>query len=153
IRELLANEFKVERSEIDFEKRIPEVRGRLDAILGRALFEVKSDLNRERQDAENRIPDYLGERQRETGERYTAIATDGLLWIAYELRDGSLIALKEWRLDNSKPEKFLAELEGALALGAELPPDPETIRLELGGESVAFRRAAADLAEIWSEVK
>ncbi len=153
IRELLVAEFKVERSEIDFEKRVPEVRGRLDAILGRTLFEVKSDLSRERQDAEHRIPDYLEDRQRETGERYVAIATDGLLWIAYELRDGSLVALKEWRLDTSKPEKFLAELEGALALGAELPPDPETIRLELGSESVAFRRAIADLAALWSEVR
>ena len=62
IRELLVTEFQVERSEIDFETRGPEVRGRLDAILGRTIFEVKSDLMRERQDAEHRIPDYLEER-------------------------------------------------------------------------------------------
>jgi hypothetical protein len=59
IRELLVEEFGVERGDIDFEKRVPEVQGRLDAILGRTILEVKSDWTRERRDAEARIPDYL----------------------------------------------------------------------------------------------
>lgn len=154
VRELLVKEFKAERSAIDFEKRVPEVCGRIDAILGRTLFEVKRDLSRERKEAEQRIPDYLKDRERASGgERYVAIATDGLDWIAYELRKGALVTLKEWRLDPAKPGPFLAQLEGALALGSELAPTAEAFRVELGAESVAFARAAADLAELWAEIK
>lgn len=153
IRELLVSEFHADRSEVDFEKRVPEVRGRIDAVLGRTIFEVKSDLRRERGDAEHRIPDYLADRERETGERYVAVVTDGKDWIAYELRSGQLVTLKEWRLDLAKPEAFLARLEGALALGSELAPEAETFRLELGSESVVFARAIADLGELWAEVK
>ena len=40
--------------EIDFEKPVPEVNGRIDALLGRTVFELKSDLRRERRDAEKR---------------------------------------------------------------------------------------------------
>ena len=31
-------------ADIDFEKPVPEVRGRIDALLGRTVFELKSDL-------------------------------------------------------------------------------------------------------------
>jgi len=152
IRELLVAEFQADRCEVDFEKRVPEVRGRIDAVLGRTIFEVKSDLARERSDAERRIPDYLAARKEETGERYVAVVTDGLDWIAYELRAGRLVVLKEWRLDPTSPAGFLGHLKGTLALGSELAPDAETIRLQLGAESVAFTRALADLAEAWAEV-
>lgn len=153
IRELLVAEFKAERSDIDFEKRVPEVRGRIDAILGRTIFEVKKDLGRERAEAERRIPDYLRDRERATGERYVAIATDGLDWITYEQRKNKLVTLKEWRLDPAKPEQFLAHLEGALALGSELSPKAETFRLQLGADSVAFARVEADLAELWNDIR
>lgn len=46
-RELLVEEFGVERQAIDFERRVPEVRGRLDALIGRTVFEAKTDLVRE----------------------------------------------------------------------------------------------------------
>jgi hypothetical protein len=44
---------------------------------------------------------------------------------------------------------FLAWLDGIVALKASLPPDPLTIRIELGQDSVAFRRAGAALASLW----
>lgn len=106
---------------------MPEVRGRLDAIVGRTIFEAKRDLGRERGDAEARIPDYLADRERETGQRFVAIATDGAQWIAYERRGEETVALREWTLDPAEPEAFLARLRGALALGSELRPDPVSI--------------------------
>ena len=63
--------------EIDFEKPVPEVNGRIDALLGRTVFELKSDLRRERRDAERGLARYLAERQDATGERYVGLATDG----------------------------------------------------------------------------
>ncbi|MSO76892.1 MAG: hypothetical protein EXQ87_08265 [Alphaproteobacteria bacterium] len=46
-RQLLVEEFGVELGALDFERRVPEVRGRLDALIGRTILEAKSDLDRE----------------------------------------------------------------------------------------------------------
>ncbi|PNE09756.1 MAG: hypothetical protein CR217_18315 [Beijerinckiaceae bacterium] len=40
-RQLLIDEFGAELSALDFERRVPEVRGRLDALIGRTILEAK----------------------------------------------------------------------------------------------------------------
>ena len=50
---------------IDFERQVPEVHGRIDALLGRAVFEVKSNLTREQADAESQLLRYLPQRERD----------------------------------------------------------------------------------------
>lgn len=52
IQELLVDGLGAERRHVSFEQRVPEAQGRIDAILGRTAFEVKSDLARELGDAE-----------------------------------------------------------------------------------------------------
>lgn len=152
-RELLIEEFGAERSALDFERRVPEVRGRLDALIGRTVFEAKSDLVKEWEDVARRMPDYLADREREERARFVRIASDGLRWAVFELTGGTLAKLKETQLDPEKPEFFLAWLDGAVALKKELPPDPLTIRLELGQDSVAYRRASAALQALWAKLK
>ncbi len=61
--------------------------------------------------------------------------------------------VKEINLDPEKADLFLAWLDGALALKSALPPDPLTIRIELGQELVAFRRANEKLAALWTKLK
>ena len=152
-RQLLIDEFGVELSALDFERRVPEVRGRLDALIGRTILEAKSDLAKEWPDVERKMPDYLADREREEGEKFVGIASDGRTWVACELEYGKLIKLnKDIVLDPEKPELFLAWLDGVVALKASLPPDPLTIRIELGQESIAFRRASAALAGLWSQL-
>jgi hypothetical protein len=46
-RQLLIEEFGAELSALDFERRVPVVRGRLDALIGRTVFEAKWDLAKE----------------------------------------------------------------------------------------------------------
>jgi len=46
--QLLTNGLRAEESSIDFEQQVREVRGRMDALLGRTVFEIKRDLLRER---------------------------------------------------------------------------------------------------------
>ncbi len=48
---LLVGGLDAKSRDIDFEKHAPEVHGRIDALLGRTVFELKSDLRRERMDA------------------------------------------------------------------------------------------------------
>src|SRR5665213_4570623 len=94
-RQLLVEEFGVELGALDFERRVPEVRGRLDALIGRTVFEAKSDLDREWPDVERRMPDYLADREREEGEHFVGIASDGRKWAVFEIAAGKLAKIKE----------------------------------------------------------
>lgn len=151
-RSLLSEEFGTDIRSMDFERRVPEVRGRIDALIGRTVFEAKRNLDHEWPDVERRMPDYLADREREENERFVGIASDGLKWVVFELRDAELVRIKETTLDPEKGEAFLAWLDGALALKSSLPPEPLTIRMELGQDSVAFRRASAELSDLWKSL-
>lgn len=151
-RELLVSEFGAERNEIQFEKRVPEISGRLDGLIGRTVFEAKSDLRKELRDVERRMPDYLADREREEGEPFVGIASDGHKWLVYELVGGELTLIKETVLDPEKAEEFLAWLDGVVALKGSLPPDALTVRAELGQDSVAYRRVDRELRALWDRV-
>jgi hypothetical protein len=105
-RQLLIEEFGVELHALDFERRVPEVRRRLDALIGRTVFEAKSDLDREWLDVERRMPDYLADREREEGEPFIGIASDGLKWAVFELSAGRLEVVKRTTLDPDKAGGF-----------------------------------------------
>lgn len=152
-RQLLVEEFGVELGALDFERRVPEVRGRLDALIGRTIFEAKSDLNREWPDVARRMPDYLADREREEGEHFVGIASDGLNWAVFELQAGALLTVKKTTLDPNQAGKFLAWLDGALALKSSLPPDPLTIQAELGHDSVAYHLVDTRLRSLWDKLK
>jgi hypothetical protein len=152
-RQLLVEEFKVELGALEFERRVPEVRGRLDALIGRTVFEAKSDLAREWPDIERRMPDYLADREHAEGEHFVGIASDGLAWAVFELQAGKLVTVKRTTPDPERSGEFLAWLDGAVALKSSLPPDPLTIRAELGRESVAFHLVDTRLRALWGRVK
>ncbi|HEX4077498.1 MAG TPA: N-6 DNA methylase [Rhizomicrobium sp.] len=151
--QLLIQEFGIARGDLEFERRVPEVRGRLDALIGRTVFEAKRDLDREWSDIERRMPEYLADREREEREHFVGVASDGLKWVIFELEAGTLTVVKRITLDPEKPETFLAWLDGALALKSSLPPDPLTVRAELGHDSVAYHRANLRLRALWDRLK
>jgi len=152
-RELLIREFEADREQLRFEKRQPVICGRLDALIGRTVFEAKRDLDREIGDVRRRMPEYLADCQRENaGEPFVGIASDGRRWIVYELAGTELVQLKETVLDPEQGEAFLAWLDGVLALKGSLPPDALTIRSELGPESIAFQRVDRELRMLWNRI-
>jgi len=150
---LLVDELGADSRDIDFEKPAPEVRGRIDALLGRTVFELKSDLRRERKDAEDGLARYLAEREGQTGERYVGIATDGADFIAFFLKGGRAVEVGACRTDPEQPRGLLIWLQGAVALGEELLPDPWTIAREFGRDSLAARRALDDLDALWRQAQ
>ena len=150
---MLVEEFGVELGALDFERRVPEVRGQLDALIGRTVFEAKSDLDREWQDVERRMPDYLADREREEKEHFVGIGSDGHKWAVFELTGGQFTVVKRTVLDPERPEVFLAWLDGAVALKSSLPPDPLTIRAELRENSVAYHRVNTQLQSLWEKLK
>ena len=149
---LLVDDLGADSRDIDFEKSVPEARGRIDALLGRTVFEFKSDLRRERGDAEEGLTRYLAERESETGERYVGVAADGADFAAYFFKNGSVVEVGAHRADPEAARELSAWLRGAVALGEELTPDPATITREFGRGSLASLRALDDLAELWARV-
>lgn len=152
-RSLLIAEFGAQLHDLHFERRVPEVSGRLDGLIGRTILEAKRDLRRELADVERRMPDYLADREHEEGEPFVGIATDGKQWLVYELADGALVKIKDTQLDPDKPELFLAWLDGVVALKGSLPPDALTVRAELGQDSMAYRRVDRGLRALWNKVR
>ena len=149
---LLVEGLGADSREIDFEKPAPEVRGRIDALLGRTVFELKSDLRRERKDAEEGLARYLTEREGQTGEKYVGVATDGAEFIAFFLREGHAVEVGGCRAEPENPRKLLLWLQGAVVLGEELLPDPHTISGEFGRDSLTARRALDGLGECWAYI-
>jgi hypothetical protein len=151
-RSLLTAEFDVPIADVHFEQRV-EVKSRIDALIGRTVFEAKRDLASEMKDVERKMPDYLANREADTGEPFVGIASDGRRWAVFALEQGELVKIKETVLDPDKPGDFVAWLDGALALKVSLPPDPQTVRIERGADSVAFRAAEAALRALWGRLK
>jgi SAM-dependent methyltransferase len=151
--ELLVYGLGANSTDIQFERHMPEVRGRLDALLGQTVLEFKRDLRREKRDAEEELGRYLPQRELETGERFIGIAMDGAEFIPYELEYGRLVELPGFKPSPEDPRGLLVWLDSAVSLRPNLSPDPETIETELGRTSLAFRRALVGLRELWQEVK
>ena len=146
---LLVEDLDVDSPDIDFEKPVPEVRGRIDALLGRTVFEFKSNLRRERNDAEGGLTRYLTERESQTGEKYVGIATDG----AYFLKGENVVEFGVHKVDAAKSWELSGWLRGVVVLGDGLSPDPHTIIREFGRESLGARRALDDLDDLWSRIR
>lgn len=151
--ELLVSGLGARSIEIHFERALPEVRGRADALLGQTVLEFKRDLRRERRAAEEELGRYLPQRERDTGERFIGIATDGAEFIPYELDQGQLTPLTVYRTDPSQPRGLLIWLDSAVSLRPSLPPDPATICFELGKESLVYRRAIKGLERLWASAR
>ena len=149
---LLVEDLGADSQDIDFEKPAPEVRGRIDALLGRTVFEFKSDLRRERGDAEKGLMRYLTEREGQTGEKFVGIATDGAEFIAYFLKDERVEEVSAHETDAESPRELCIWLQSVVATGEELPPDPLTITREFGRDSLAARRAFDALGALWEEI-
>ena len=150
---LLTDGLRADSTSIDFERQVPEVRGRIDALLGRTVFEIKRDLSRERGEAEAQLLRYLPQREQETGQRFVGIAADGAEFRVYMHREGALDELALFKPKVDEPRNLLAWLESVVVLNDELPPDVESVHRELGRESVHYCRAIREIEELWEQLK
>lgn len=150
---LLVDALGARSEQILFEHDVPEVRGRIDALLGRTLFEIKSDLRREGEAAKGQLARYLAEKEDATGERYVGVATDGATFRAYERRGGALAVLSEHAARPSQPEALVAWLEGVVAIKDRLAADALAITSALGRDSTAFARVLGFLETAWAALR
>ena len=104
-------------------------------------------------DVERKMPDYLANREAETGEPFVGIASDGRAWRVLALDQGKLVKIKETTLNPDKPEEFHRLARRGAGAQSLSPPDPSTVRIELGAGEVAFRTAETALRGLWDRLK
>lgn len=149
---LLTDGLGAQSRDVSFEHQTIEVRGRIDALLGRTVIEVKSDLRKEV--FEKQLTTYLKDRRAQTGQDYVGIVADGASFSAHELTKDSdgLELLGEFKPSIENPHALLNWLESVVALQDRLSPEVERIKQELGRESVLYPRAMRELRRLWDEV-
>lgn len=152
VHRLLTDGLGAASTQIDFERRIPEARGAVDALLGRTIFEFKSDLRREAGEAQKQLGRYLPARESKTGERYIGIATDGARFETFTMRGDALHPLGGFSPSPEQPREILMWLESVVVIRDELSPDIHVLRQELGRESATFARAMLEIEALWGEV-
>jgi hypothetical protein len=153
--QLLTDGLGAASTDITFEKQLNRfrVRGRIDALLGRTVFEIKSDLRREKRDADRQLEVYLRDRENETEQAWIGVATDGAEFYVAMLRDDKLAELGTFRINAEAPRSLLAWLESVVVLNVELQPTVEGIRIELGRDSIHYRRAMKDIEALWDRLE
>ena len=149
---ILTDRLGAHAPDIRLEERVPEVRGRIDALVGRTVIEIKSDLAREFADAEEQLARYLPEKRRQTGQPYVGLATDGALFRAYEMHGDALALIGERKTKPAAAAGTAVWLESVLATRERLPADATAIVANLGRDSTAFARASWMLHRAWEAV-
>ena len=151
VTELLREAFGAAHSEIAHEVYLLNKSGRIDTMWGATVIELKSDLRREEPDVQARMPDYLRDAARRSRSHrpVTGIATDGAVFIAYQLVDDRLTELKRYATDAERPNELLAWLELVLSDRGDLPPDADAIKQAFGRPSLTFNRSRLTLEALW----
>ena len=153
---ILKEQLGAKDEEIAFEERLLTCRGRIDALWGRTIFEIKRNLNRELSDAESQIKRYIQSKEEEsrtTRENYVGIATDGQKYKAYFLLNDDLKTISEFVLSQDKASEFIQWLESVILIKKQLEPLPEIICKEIGQGSPLCRNALIRIKNLWSQAR
>jgi N-6 DNA Methylase len=153
--DFLRNTFGIEVDEIELEKKIKvaEARGRIDAFYKFVIFEVKIDLDRERNDAVRELKKYF--ESRSTPSDYIAVVTDGLTFeiFDYDTRAKEPKLFRSFNIDPDRADLVYLELDELLASGGKIPPSSDDIVGRFGLRSTTFLRAISRLEEAFISVE
>ena len=157
---ILLDRLGAKPGDLALEAPVPEVRGRIDALVGRTVIEIKSNLDRERGDADAQLRRYLPDRKRDTGHDYVGIATDGRDWTIHEMRGDDLTQIASFRNvpprgadEKAFADEFLVWIESVLAIRDRLPATATAIIANMGRASTPYMRAISRLMLAWREVR
>jgi hypothetical protein len=147
--------FNIEVSEVDLEHKVKaaSARGLIDAFYRYVIFEVKTDLEREREDALSELKKYFEAQEHPTD--YVAAVTDGLHFEVYDYdpHDHSAKSVRNFELEADAPLSAYSQLDELLAVGAKLPPASGEIVLRFGPSSLTFKRSAMALTNAFQAVR
>jgi len=153
--DFLRKAFGVEVSEVDLEHKTKaaSARGRIDAFYRFVIFEVKRDLERERDDALRELKKYFESQDRPTD--FVACVTDGLRFevLDYDEALKQPKPIRSFQLESDAPLLAYEELDELLAAGRKIPPLSNEVVLRFGSASLAFNRSMKALRNAFDAVK
>jgi hypothetical protein len=153
--DFLRKSFDIEIDEVELELKIKaaEARGRIDAFYKFVIFEVKVDMDREREDATRELKKYF--ESRSTPQDYIAAVTDGLTFEVYDydpVSKGPKL-IRTFTIDPFAADNVYLELDELLAAGDKLPPTSDAIVGRFGLKSTTFVRANKQLEDAFNSVE
>lgn len=153
VRELLLHgDFDLGDHHVRLESPAPN-RRRIDVEVGATVIEVKRDLTRGLEAAEDQLAGYLRDREREFGSRYVGVLTDGRSWRAYRLRGDAVITVATHNLPAERPDGVALALwlDGLLATRQHIAPTQSEVQLRLGADSSATRLELSELRWVYEQ--
>jgi hypothetical protein len=155
--------FGLQDTDYEMEQRAQDahlqVRGWIDTVVGDTLFEFKTNLKRELDDAQTQLRNYLAVfHERSPNRRCVGIATDGVQLRVYEPRflDGGLPELRlleETDLSRVSGEEALLWLDRYLFRRTPRSPDERDVSARFGAGSPTYVLTLAALRQWWDIVK
>ena len=156
VRHILCNILKeqlgAKDDEITLEDRLL-CRGRIDALWGRTIFEIKRNLRKEQPDAEHQIKQYIQSKEEETNTKYVGIASDGKEYIAYCLLYNELKEINKFSINKDNPSDFIQWLESVILIKEQLQATPEIICKEIGQGSPLCKNSLLQINTLWKQAK
>ncbi len=149
---ILKEQLEAKDDEITLEERLL-CRGRIDALWGRTIFEVKRDLRREQRDTEHQIKQYIQSKEKETNTKYVGITTDGKEYTAYCLLYNELKEINKFSINKDKPSDFIQWLESVILIKEQLQATPEIICKEIGQGSPLCKNSLLQINILWNQAK
>src|SRR5579875_3865722 len=153
--DFLRKAFGIQVEEVDLEHKVKaaEARGRIDAFYKFVIFEIKTDLERERDDALAELRKYF--ESRENPFDYVAVVTDGIAFevFDYDRKTKRPEGVRSFRLEMESPATAYEELDELLTAGQKIPPRSGEVVLRFGSSSLSFRRSREALQAALESVK
>ena len=131
--------------------RFLKVRGYIDLLIGDVVFEIKRDLDREREDGIRELEKYLASPS--IPKNTVGIITDGQRFEVYRLQDGNLAKTDEFILRAEEPEEALLWLDSYLFQQKGVKPTVLDISFRFGERSPIFKASMEALSRMWARVK
>jgi methylase of polypeptide subunit release factors len=150
----LCEGFGIEATEVELERKIKadEVRGRIDAFWRHLIIEVKTDMEREREDARSELKKYF-EAQKHPLD-YLALVTDGVKFevYLYESQKTGVKQIGAFELEADQPLAAFRHLDQVFFTGQRLAPTSGDIVIRFGPHSTAFNASFRQLGALYDAV-
>ncbi len=153
--DFLRKAFDVQVEEVDLEHKIKaaSARGRIDAFYRFVIFEFKTDLAGERQDALTELTKYFQSQQNPSD--FVAAVTDGIDFevFDYDSKVAGPQSIRAFKLESEAPLAAYNQLDELVSAGRRIPPVSGEVVVRFGLGTIVFNRSRQLLRSAYARVK
>lgn len=165
LNELLRDLFSVNLEELllGIEKGLKDkvlgVIGRIDLLYAGVVFELKTNLEKEIEDAENELIKYFNLlKEKEPKKKYIGIVTDVVRFIAYKpvILDGKIVnveKISEINIAESSPAEAILWLDSYIFSQPQIRPSAIDLKYRYGVDSPTYSLVRDELNMLWKEIE